>query len=112
MHFKPRVFAALALAATTASAAPSVSVEIIDSISVAVVGLPTDMCPIPAVPPGPSGSATAIIALDSAGDAAPIQVLAPTGLVPYFERAARRCVLDRTKGARAVRVEYRWETKQ
>ena len=110
MHTKPKVFATLALAATSASAAPSVTAEILDSISVAVIGAPADMCPIPAVPQGPSGNATAIITLDSAGEAS-VQVRAPAGLAPHFERAARRCVLDRTKVVREVRVEYRWEVK-
>lgn len=111
MKLKPFVFAVLAALSVSASAAPSVTAEVLDSISVAVISdAPADMCPIPAVPQGSSGSATAIITLDSAGEAS-VQVRAPAGLVPHFERAARRCVLDRTKGARAVRVEYRWEIK-
>lgn len=70
------------------------------------------MCPIPAVPPGPSGSATAIISLAPTGDTVSVRVLAPASLSGHFEAAARRCVLDRTRGERMVRVEYRWETKQ
>lgn len=111
MQIKPPVFAALIALATSASAAPSVTAETLDSIGVTVIGRQADMCPIPAMPPGPSGDATAIIDLTPTGDTASVRVRAPAGLLGHFEAAARRCVLDRTKGARAVRVEYHWEAK-
>lgn len=106
---KPLVFALATIAATSTNATPTVTAEMLDSMAVAVISSePGDMCPIPAVPRAPSGTATVIIATAPGGGIASVSVRAPDGLALVFERAARRCVLV-AGPARQVRVEYRWE---
>ena len=105
---RPLVFTLAALAATSASAGPSVTAEVLDSMAVAVISSePGDMCPIPAVPRSPSGTATAVITTAPGGGIASVSVRAPDGLALVFERAARRCV-PVAGPSRQVRVEYRW----